>query len=300
MSRAATDPPTAVLRAALEEPGELLVAPVAFNALTARLVESCGFPLVYVGGYTTGASLCVPEPLLGRTDLTAFAAEIARRTTLPVLVDGGAGFGEPMHTAWLVRELAAAGLAGTHVEDQAYPKRAHYHRDYREHVVDVGAMVDKIVAAREAAAEVDPAFVLIARTDAMRTDGYEEGVARANAYLDAGADAVMVFPNDAAEAARAPADVGGPVVYVNSWGNRVGRPILGVAEAELYGYRMLVDAQGALLAAVEATRDTYRALAERGRSFDDPEHGVALRRELEELVGLEQLYALEERTVEKR
>lgn len=263
----------------------------------ARLIEELDFPIVYVGGYTTGTWLCTPEPLLGRRDFVDFAGAIARRTTKPVVVDGNGGFGEPMHAAWLVRELIGAGIAGVHIEDQAYPKRAHYHRDYQEHVIDTSEMVDKIAAADEARSG-DPDFLLIARSDAMRTDGYAEGVERCNRYLEAGADAAMMFPNDLDEARRAPGDIAGPCVYTNSWGNRVGRPVLRASEAASFGYRILIDAQGALLAAVDAARNAYRALAAQGQCFADPAEGLELRKDIERLVGLEELYAIEARTVE--
>jgi methylisocitrate lyase len=289
--------PSAELRRKLLETTELLVAPVSMSPLTARLSEEFDFPIVYVGGYTTGAWLCTPEPLLGRGDMVRFAGEIARRTRKPVVVDGNAGFGEPMHTAWMVRELIAAGIAGAHIEDQAYPKRAHYHRDYQEHVISSSEMAAKIAAAKEGTTD-DPDFLIIARTDAMRTHGYAEGVARCNQYLEAGADVAMVFPNDLAEAERAPHDINGPTLYTNSWGNRVGRPVLSTSQAAAFGYRMLIDAQGTLLAAVGAAREAYRALASTGSCFEDPAHGVELRQDIERLIGLDELYAIEERTVE--
>jgi methylisocitrate lyase len=290
--------PSTELRRQLTETDELLVAPVCMGPLLARFIEELDFPIVYVGGYTTGAWLCTPEPLLGRRDFVEFAGSIARRTTKAVVIDGNGGFGEPMHAAWTVRELIANGISGCHIEDQAYPKRAHYHRDYQEHVIGADEMVEKIVAATEARA-ADPDFLIIARTDSMRTHGYAEGIERLNRYLEAGADVAMMFPNDAAEARSAPSDIAGPAVYTNSWGNRVGRPVLSTAEASEYGYRMLIDAQGALFAAAAAAREAYRALATHGRCFDDPLHGIELRRDLEDLMGLEELYAIEAQTVER-
>ena len=290
--------PSAALRRKLEETTELLVAPVCLGPLTARIADMFDFPIVYVGGYTTGAWVCTPEPLLGRSDMVEFAGSIARRTASPVVVDANAGFGEPMHAAWTVRELIAAGISGAHIEDQAFPKRAHYHRDYQEHVISTSEMREKIAASKEATSH-DDAFLLIARTDAMRTNSYEEGVRRCNDYLAAGADVAMCFPNDLDEAKRAPRDIDGPTVYTNSWGNRVGRPILTTQEAAEFGYRILIDAQGALLAAVSAVRAAYEALASTGSCFSDAGHGVDLRRDLERIIGLEELYALEATTVER-
>jgi 2-methylisocitrate lyase-like PEP mutase family enzyme len=291
------DRPSTQLRRLLAATDRLLVAPVCTSPLSARMVEELDFPIVYVGGYATGATKCLPEPLLGRRDMVEFGGEIARRTSKPVIVDGGAGFGEPMHADRTVRDLIDAGIAGMHLEDQGYPKRAHYHRDYQEHVIEVQAMTDKIAAALEAR-DADPDFVLIGRTDSMRTDGYDEGIARCNAYLAAGADAVMLFPNDLDEAERAPGDIDGPAVYVNSWGNRVGRPLLTTTEAAAFGYRILIDAQGALLAAVAAARNAYLALANEGACFPDRSEGIELRRDIERWIGLDELYAIEERTVE--
>ena len=121
---------------------------------------------------------------------------------MPLIVDAATGFGDPLHVMRTVREFERAGVAAIHIEDQVFPKRAHYHRDYLEHTVSAEEMVDKVRFACQA--RQDPDFVIIARTDTMRTEGYEEGIRRARLYAEAGADMVMLFPNTAEEAARAP------------------------------------------------------------------------------------------------
>lgn len=288
--------PSQQLRQLLAKPG-LIVAPTCINALTARMAEQAGFPVVYLGGYAFGSSTCLTEPLTTMMEIVTAAGHIARRISVPLVIDGDAGFGEPLHTFRTVQEMTWAGVAGTHIEDQHFPKRAHYHRDYREHVIPLDEMVHKIKLAQRAR-EADPDFVVIARTDSMRTDGYQEGVRRGNAFLEAGADMVMLFPNDRAEAERAPRDIPGPLVYVNSWGNRVGRPVLATQELEPMGYRMLIEAQIALFASAKATREAYAALHDRGMAPFDAEEMIDLRQDIEALVGLNEYYRIEEETVE--
>lgn len=290
--------PTEQLRQLLAQPG-LVVAPVCFNPLTARIVEGLGFPVAYLGGYAFGSSACISEPLTTMTEIVTAGEHIARRIGIPLIVDGDAGFGEPLHTMRAVREMVWAGIAGTHIEDQHFPKRAHYHRDYREHVIPLPEMVQKIAVAARARAETDPDFVIIGRTDAMRTDGYQEGIRRANAFLEAGADMVMLFPNDRAEAERAPRDIAGPVVYVNSWGNRVGRPVLTTQELEQMGYKMVIDALAALLVTVKAVRETYAALRDHGLAALSAAEMIAVRKEVEDLIGMDEFYRIEEETTER-
>ncbi|HEX2173618.1 MAG TPA: isocitrate lyase/PEP mutase family protein, partial [Dehalococcoidia bacterium] len=261
------------LRQALRD-GQLVVAPTCINAFTARIIEREGFPAVYLGGYAFGAASSLTEPLTTMMEIIEEAGHIARRITKPLIVDAGAGFGEPLHVTRAIREFEWAGVAGVHIEDQHYPKRAHYHRDYREHVIPIEDYRMKIGAAVRA--RTDPDFVIIARTDAMRTDGYEEGIRRARAALEEGADAAMVFPNSREEAARAPKDTGGPTVYVNSWGNRVGRPILRVEELQAMGYALMVEAIPAVLVTLKAVKDVYRHLKQNGLCNLDQEEAIAL------------------------
>lgn len=284
------------LRQALQG-GQIVVAPTCINAFTARIIEREGFPAVYLGGYAFGAASSLTEPLTTMMEIIEEAEHIARRITKPLIVDAGAGFGEPLHVHRAVREFEWAGVSGIHIEDQHYPKRAHYHKDYQEHVIPIEDFQMKIRAAVQA--RTDPDFVIIARTDSMRTDGYAEGIRRAQMALEAGADAAMVFPNSKDEAARAPKDIGGPTVYVNSWGNRVGRPVYRVDELQSMGYTLVVDAIPAVLVTLKAVKDVYRHLKEHGICNLDSEEAIALRAEVEDIIGLPEYYEIEAATVER-
>jgi len=114
--------------------------------------------------------------------------QIARMVDLPTLVDIDTGFGGPMNAARTIRTLEAAGVAGCHIEDQVNPKRCG-HLDNKR-VVPTEEMVMRVRAA--VAARVDPDFVICARTDARAIEGVDAAIARAHAYLEAGAD--MIFP----------------------------------------------------------------------------------------------------------
>src|SRR5215471_18851639 len=146
--------------------------PAVYDALTGRLVQSLGFEAAYVGGYVTGGSMAVSEPLLTMTEQVKLAEDIARSIQVPVVVDAGAGFGEPLHTMRKVREFIRAGVAGVHIEDQLYPKRAHYHK-YVVHGVTVEEFVEKIEFACKERDKVDKDFVIIARSDACRFEGLD-------------------------------------------------------------------------------------------------------------------------------
>jgi methylisocitrate lyase len=190
----------------LDRPG-IIRAPTCYDPLTARMAEQAGFECLSLGGYAMGAHLATSEPLLTLSEVARIVRDMARVTPLPIIVDAGAGWGEPLHVIRTVRDLEAAGGAAMHMEDQCFPKRAHYHKGV-EHVISLRDMVAKVRAA--VAARRDPDFVIVARTDAMRTDGYAEGVRPANACAEAGAGLVMVFPNSVDEARRAPKDIRSP------------------------------------------------------------------------------------------
>lgn len=283
------------LRELLARPG-IIHAPTCYDPLTAKIAEQTGFECLSLGGYAMGAHLATSEPLLGLGEVARIVRDIARACPLPVIADAGAGWGDPVHVIRTVRDLEAAGAAALHMEDQLFPKRAHYHKGV-EHIVPAGEMAAKVRAA--VAARRDPDFVLVARTDAMRTDGYAEGIRRANAYAAAGADLIMLFPNTLEEARRAPRDVRAPLVYVNSEGNRLGRPIFRVREAEEIGYKVLYDAITVTLVAYRAARDVLARLKATGATGLDQAEMVPLRKAVEDAIGMEGYYRIERDTVER-
>ena len=288
---------TTRFRELVARPG-MIVAPACFDPLTARIAAATGFECIALGGYTLGAASAISEPLMTMTEVVDAARRITSCVNVPLIVDAATGFGEPLHVMRAVREFEAAGVAAIHIEDQIFPKRAHYHRDYREHTVSAEEMIDKVRFACQA--RRDPDFAIIARTDTMRTEGYEEGIRRARLYAEAGADLVMLFPNTAEEAARAPRECPVPLVYVNSSGNRVGRPVYPAQELERLGYKINYDAISVTIASFQATSALLRSLKETGLTGLDPTEAIAARKGIEDTIGLEEHYAVEEQTVERQ
>ena len=257
-----------------------------------------GTPLVYTGGYVSGASRTITEPLLTMDEQVRIAGEVARAVGVPLVADAGAGFGEPLHTMRTVREFAAAGVAGIHIEDQLYPKRAHYHA-YQVHAIALPEFVAKIKYACLQRDESDPDFVIIARSDTCREFGLDEAIGRINAAAEVGADLGLVFPRNREEAAAAPRLAKVPLVWVQSRGNRDGRPILPLGELEAMGYRACIDAQILLGAAFHFMKRAMTEIVETGSYNGISEADfTALRKEIEDLIGLDAFYRIEAETVE--
>jgi methylisocitrate lyase len=278
--------------------GEFLYMPSAATPLEGRLAESMGTPLVYTGGYVSGASRAITEPLLTMDEQVRIAGEVARAVGVPLVADAGAGFGEPLHTMRTVREFAAAGVAGIHIEDQLYPKRAHYHA-YQVHAIALPDFVAKIKYASLQRDETDPDFVIIARSDTCREFGLDEAIGRINAAAEVGADLGLVFPRNREEAEAAPGLSRVPLVWVQSRGNRDGRPILPLGDLQRMGYRGCIDAQILIGAALQGMKRALGEIIETGSysGLSDAEF-VALRQEIEDLIGLDAYYRIEAETVE--
>jgi 2-methylisocitrate lyase-like PEP mutase family enzyme len=282
----------------LLDSGKFLYMPSAATPLEGRLAEAMGVPVVYTGGYVTGASRMITEPLLTMDEQVRVAGEVTRAVQVPLIADAGAGFGEPLHTMRTVREFIAAGVAGIHIEDQLYPKRAHYHA-YQVHAIPLPDFVAKIRYACRQRDETDPDFVIIARSDTCREFGLDEAISRINAAAEAGADLGLVFPRSREEAEAAPRLAAVPLVWVQSRGNRDGRPILPLGDLEAMGYRGCIDAQILLGAALHAMKQALAELIATGSysGISDAEFTV-LRKEIEDLIGLDAYYRVEAETVE--
>lgn len=175
-------------RSALKS-GKLLRFPGAFSPLVSLLIEEQGYDGIYISGAVLANDLGLPD--IGLTTLTEVSQRgraIARVTSLPAIIDIDTGFGEPMNAARTIQELEELGLAGCHLEDQINPKRCG-HLDGKG-LVETSVMLKKIKAASNA--KKDPNFLLIARTDARASEGLDQAIDRAKAYIDAGAE--MIFP----------------------------------------------------------------------------------------------------------
>jgi 2-methylisocitrate lyase-like PEP mutase family enzyme len=290
---------TAALRKLLKKK-EFVYMPVAYDALGGRVVESLGFDAVYTGGFVTGSSRCTSEPMLTMDEQVRVAGDVAAAIGVPLVADGGAGFGEPLHTMRTVREFIRAGVAGAHIEDQLYPKRAHYHK-YVAHAIPRKDFVDKIAFACKQRDKSDPDFVVIARTDTCRFEGLKEAAWRVNAAADAGADMGLVFPRNDEEMKKAPKQCKIPLVYVISRGNRDGRPLPTGPQLADMGYKAAIDALTYLLASYHFAKRAYAEIKRTGGYTGlTQEQCVKARHEIETLVGLDEFYEVEEQTVEQK
>lgn len=281
------------LRQALRGGGPV-VAPLCYDPLTSKLVEHLGFPAAYLGGGALGFVLNVTEAMMTLTELVTVLRQITMKTTLPIIVDGTTGFGEPLHVMRSVHEVERCGGAGIEIEDQLVPKRAHHHKGI-EHLIPSEAMVDKVRAAVEA--REDPDFLIIARTNAVRQVSFAEAVRRGNAYAEAGADMIMALPRTPEEARQLPKEVHKPVVFMLSTAGD--RPALTPQELSTLGYPLIIEPQAGLTVAYGAMRKAYLELKEMGRMPGDPAEIKMLRDEINELVDLPKYWELASRTVEK-
>ena len=231
------------------------------NAAIARQVERTGFDALYISGAgLANATAGVPDiGLLSLTEVTQLAGYIAEAVQIPAVVDADTGFGGAENVARTIRQLERAGLAGCHIEDQAFPKRCGHLAG--KSLVDIDEMVGKIEAA--VAARRDPDFLIIARTDARAVEDFEQTIRRALRYIEAGADAV--FPEalqseqefrDFATAVRVPL-----LANMTEFGKS---PLLTIGDLCKFGYRMVIFPMSAFRVAMKASEEFLRDLKARG------------------------------------
>jgi methylisocitrate lyase len=280
---------------ALIASGDAVVAPLVFNPLSAKLAEAAGFRSLYLGGGSMGYVKCGTEANLSLTEMVQAAVDIRTVCSLPLILDGACGWGDPMHVNRTIRMSEAAGFSAIEIEDQILPKRAHHHIGI-EHIISTEAMVAKIKEA--VVARRDPDFVIIARTNAARMHGIDEALRRGEAYRRAGADMLFVLPKTPDEARRIGETFGAPLLYMTMAG---GLSSVGMSISELasLGYRIVVDPATPLLAAHKAMRLAYAAIA---KGLPDPTLEGNAREEQEavhETIGLAAMLAIERQTVER-
>jgi 2-methylisocitrate lyase-like PEP mutase family enzyme len=214
----------------------MVVAPGAYDCITARLIERAGFDAVYMTGAGTAATLGYPDfGLVTMSEMVANAGRIAATVALPVIADADTGYGNELNVVRTVREYETAGVAGIHIEDQGFPKKCGHLED--KEIVPREDWLAKIRAA--ASARRSPDFLVIARTDSRAVAGFDEAIARANAALAAGADMAFVeAPQTMEEVAAVPRLVKGPCLLNVVRGGKT--PDLDLGEAERIGYKLAI------------------------------------------------------------
>ena len=260
--------------------------PGAINALSARLIEREGFEAVYVSGAVLANSVGgVPDTgLMTLTESVAHCAAIAGATRLPIIANADTGYGGPENAARTVRELEHAGVSGIHLEDQEFPKRCGHLAG--KQLVPAEAFCQTIAAASAARSCDD--FLLIARTDARGVTGYDDAVARAHAYLDAGADAI--FPEalrDADELRRFARDMsrdGARALLLGNMTEFGQTPYLSVDEFADMGYSMVIFPVTLQRVAMKAMQEALRVLRREGTQ-QSLLQSMQTRQELYDLLG---------------
>jgi 2-methylisocitrate lyase-like PEP mutase family enzyme len=242
------------LRERINRP-KIVIAPGAFDAMGARLIEQAGFEAVYMTGAGTAMAHGFPDfGLLDMGEMVTNAARMARSVKVPLIADADTGYGNELNVTRAVREYEMRGVTAIHIEDQVAPKRCG-HMEGKE-VVSKKEFISKIRAAVEARRSRE--FLIIARTDARAIHGIEDAIERVREAVAGGADVAFVeAPQSMEEVARIPRDVGAPcLLNVVSNGKT---PVVDLREAEAMGYRLAI-VPGILIHALIASAD--RALAE--------------------------------------
>ena len=240
--------------AALLRSDEMIVAPGAYDCITARMVDQAGYAACYMTGAGVAATLGFPDyGLVTMTEMADNASRMTNVLKIPLIADADTGYGNELNAIRTVKEYEKRGVAAIQIEDQTFPKRCG-HLDNKE-VVSLDELLPKIRAA--ASARVNPNFTIIARTDARAMLGLEEAVRRANAMLDAGADVAFVeAPQTLDEVRAVPKLVKGPCLLNMVWKGKT--PEVSIADAQAMGFKIMIF-PGMLFKAVIGSCDNVLA-----------------------------------------
>jgi 2-methylisocitrate lyase-like PEP mutase family enzyme len=234
--------------------GEMIVAPGAYDCITARMVDQAGYSACYMTGAGVAATLGYPDyGLVTMSEMADNAGRMTNVLNIPLIADADTGYGNELNVVRTVREYEKRGVAAIQVEDQTFPKRCG-HLDNKE-VVGLDEFLPKIRAAAES--RKSPNFTIIARTDARAVIGFDEAVRRANAMLDAGADVAFIeAPQTMDEVRAVPKLVKGPCLLNMVWKGKT--PDVSIADARAMGFRVMIF-PGMLFKAVIGTCDNVLA-----------------------------------------
>lgn len=266
------------LREMMREPRPV-VAPGAFDGLSARLIEQAGFAAVYASGGAIARSAGIPD--LGLLSMSEIAQRIASMVDVigvPLIADADTGYGNALNAQRTVRAFQRAGVAGFHLEDQQYPKRCGHYED--KTLVPLKEMEQKIRAVRDASQDED--FVLIARTDGLAVEGFERTIERSHAYMNAGADVIFVEAPTTVEQIEAIARALPYPKLINMFkGGKT--PYVPVSRLGELGYSLVIIPSDLQRAAIKAMQNALAAIQSDGAGDTDPDVMVSFK-DREEIV----------------
>jgi 2-methylisocitrate lyase-like PEP mutase family enzyme len=276
---------------ALVEARRGVIVPGAFNALSARVIADLGYEAIYVtGAGVTNMSMGLPDQaFMGLAEIADHTARIRDAVDLPLIVDADTGFGNALNVRHAVRTLERAGADCIQLEDQVAPKRCGHFSG--KEVIATEEAVAKIKAAADA--RRDPDLLIMARTDACATHGFEAALERAQRMSEAGADVLFVEAVTTPEQVRSlPQRLAKPQLMNMVIGGKT--PILSAEELGRLGFGIVLYANAALQGAVAGMQRALTVLRDTKRLDEDPSL-VASFAERQRLVGKPEWDALEKR-----
>jgi methylisocitrate lyase len=239
---------------------EILQLPGAYNGLSALQAKVAGFEALYLSGAAMSASMGLPDlGIITIDDVCFFIRQIVQASSLPLLVDGDTGFGEVLNVMNMVRRFEDSGAAAVQIEDQILPKKCGHLNDKRL------APATEMAARIAAAVKVRRQLYIVARTDAVASEGLESAIARAKTYVDAGADAIFPEALTSPEMLKTFAEQIKVPLLANM--TELGRtPSLSASELQTLGYKMVIWPVSALRVAAKAHDLLYEALRRDGQA----------------------------------
>lgn len=279
---------TTALRGLIAQPG-IIVAPGAYDCLTAKIIQQSGFPAVYMtGAGTSVARYGFPDlALTSMTEMISNAADITASVKIPVIADADTGYGGLLNVGRTVRKYEQSGVAAIHIEDQEFPKRCGHLEDKR--VIPAKDMIPKIKEAVQSRTDRD--FLIIVRTDALAVTGWDDTMDRCNRYIDAGADVLFVEAlRSSEEAQRAVESLSVPLLY--NFVETGKSPLLSASELEEIGFKIVIFPASSLLLVTATIQKLMGELKEKGTTLGMMDQMVSLQ-ECFELVGLSEMLSVD-------
>jgi len=241
---------------------DIILAPAAYDVLSARIIQHVGFKVVYMSGFGTAASLLgLPDVgLVTMNEMVDNARRIVQAVNIPVIADADTGYGNPINVMRTVQEFERAGVAAIQLEDQVFPKKCGHMTG--KQIIDKEEMVEKIKAAKEAQRNKD--FIIIARTDAIAVTGINDAIERAKAYYNAGADMLFIeAPENLEQVEKISKELAEyPLVY--NWLEGGRSPLLSLEKLKELKFKLVIFPLSTLLAATKAMMSILETIYNEG------------------------------------